>query len=70
MLLSTNNFLVISRTQRLEFKKKYIYLDEKVARKRQSSYILIIIHLLQNLFLYPQWITSGEDFAAQIILAN
>lgn len=51
MLLNTNSFLAISRTQRLEFKKKYMYLVEKVSRKRKSSYILIIIHLLQNLFL-------------------
>lgn len=70
MLLNTNSFLVISRTQRLEFKKKYMYLVEKMARKRKSFYILIIIHLLQNLFLYPQWISSGEHFAAQIILVN
>jgi len=32
LLLSTNNFLVVFRTQKLEFRKKCKYLVEKVAR--------------------------------------
>lgn len=34
MLISTNSFLVVCRTQKLEFRKKCKYLIEKVGRKK------------------------------------